>query len=91
MAKLPGALPYIFSGVSVAVVFALTGAIVGEFVGATAGLGVLIIQAQASMNIPQVFAVLIVLGAMGAAAYGAVQALRRRLLFWAPSEELSRT
>jgi NitT/TauT family transport system permease protein len=89
-AKLPGALPHIFSGLSIAVVFAMTGAIVGEFVGASAGLGYLIIQANARMNIPQVFAILLVLGGIGVLAYGTVQTLRRRLLFWAPQEELSR-
>jgi NitT/TauT family transport system permease protein len=90
-AKLPGALPHIFSGLSIAVVFSMTGAIVGEFVGASAGLGYLIVQANARMNIPQVFAILMVLGALGVLAYGTIQALRRRLLFWAPQEELSRT
>jgi NitT/TauT family transport system permease protein len=89
-AKLPGALPHIFSGLSIAVVFAMTGAIVGEFVGASAGLGYLIVQANARMNIPQVFAILLVLGAIGVLAYGTVQALRRRLLFWAPQEEHDR-
>lgn len=88
--KLPGALPHIFSGLSIAVVFAMTGAIVGEFVGASAGLGYLIIQANARMNIPQVFAILLVLGGIGVLAFGTVQTLRRRLLFWAPQEELSR-
>lgn len=89
-AKLPGALPHIFSGLSIAVVFAMTGAIVGEFVGASAGLGYLIIQANARMNIPQVFAILLVLGGIGVLAYGTVQALRWRLLFWAPREEHGR-
>ncbi|RVT91752.1 ABC transporter permease [Rhodovarius crocodyli] len=88
-AKLPGALPHVFSGLSIAAVFALTGAIVGEFVGASAGLGYLIVQANARLNIPQVFALLLVLGGIGVLAYGTIQALRRRLLFWAPKEERS--
>ena len=88
-AKLPGALPHIVSGLSIAVVFAMTGAIVGEFVGASAGLGYLIVQANARLDIPQVFAILLVLGGIGVLAYGTIQALRRRLLFWAPKEERS--
>jgi len=91
LAKLPGALPYVFSGVSVAVVFSLTGTIVGEFVGATGGLGFLILQANARMDIPQVFAILVVLGGIGVLAYGTLQAIRARLLFWAPRQELTRT
>jgi NitT/TauT family transport system permease protein len=83
-AKLPGALPHIFAGLSIAAVFCLTGAIVGEFVGASKGLGYLIVQANARMNIPQVFAILLVLGCIGLAAFSAVQALRRRVLFWEP-------
>ncbi len=90
LAKLPDALPHIFSGLSIAVVFCMTGAIVGEFVGASAGLGYLIVQANARMNIPQVFAVLLVLGCIGVAGYALVQGLRRRLLFWEPKQEMSR-
>lgn len=89
-ARLPAALPHIFSGLSIAIVFAMTGAIVGEFVGASAGLGYLIVQANARMNIPQVFALLAVLGGIGVLAYGTVQLLRRRLLFWAPQQEQTR-
>ncbi len=90
LAKLPDALPHIFSGLSIAVVFCMTGAIVGEFVGASAGLGYLIVQANARMNIPQVFAILLALGAIGVAGYALVQGLRRRLLFWEPKQEMSR-
>ena len=68
----------------------MTGAIVGEFVGASAGLGYLIVQANARMNIPQVFAILLALGAIGVTGYALVQGLRRRLLFWEPKQELSR-
>jgi NitT/TauT family transport system permease protein len=86
-AKLPGALPHLFAGLSIAVLFCLTGAIVGEFVGASAGLGYLIVQANARMNIPQVFAILVVLGGLGLAGFLGVQALRRRVLFWEPKQE----
>jgi ABC-type nitrate/sulfonate/bicarbonate transport system permease component len=67
--------------------FALTGALVGEFVGSSHGLGYLIVQANSQMDIPQVFAVLLILCAMGTAAFGAMQLARRRFLYWAPNEE----
>jgi NitT/TauT family transport system permease protein len=89
-AKLPGALPHIFAGLSIAALFCMTGAIVGEFVGSSAGLGYLIVQANARMNIPEVFAILLALGAIGVLLFGAVQALRRRVLFWEPKQELNR-
>jgi NitT/TauT family transport system permease protein len=87
LVKLPNALPFVFAGLSTAVMFALTGALVGEFVGATQGLGYLIVQANSQMNIPQVFAVLLVLCAIGTAAFGVMQLLRRRFLYWSPNEE----
>jgi NitT/TauT family transport system permease protein len=85
LVRLPFALPYIFAGLNVAVVFALTGAIVGEFVGARDGLGYQMLMANSAMDIPQVFGVLVVLGAIGLALSLAVDALRRRVLYWSPA------
>jgi NitT/TauT family transport system permease protein len=87
LVKLPNALPFIFAGFSSAVMFALTGALVGEFVGASQGLGYLIVQANSRMDIPEVFAVLLVLAALGTLAFGAMQLARRKFLYWAPNEE----
>ena len=87
LVKLPNALPFVFSGLSAAVMFALTGALVGEFVGASAGLGYLIVQANNSMDIPQVFAILLVLVAIGVAAFAAMQTARRKFLFWNAADD----
>lgn len=87
LVKLPNALPFIFAGLSTAVMFALTGALVGEFVGSTQGLGYLIIQANNLMDIPRVFAVLAILCVVGTAVFGAMQFARRKILYWAPNEE----
>ena len=81
LVKLPNALPFVFSGLSAAVMFALTGALVGEFVGSSAGLGYLIVQANNSMDIPQVFVFLLVLVAIGLGAFAALQMARRKFLF----------
>ncbi|MFO1161514.1 MAG: ABC transporter permease [Reyranellaceae bacterium] len=86
LVKLPNALPFVFAGLSTAVMFALTGALVGEFVGSTQGLGYLIVQANNLMDIPRVFAVLAVLCAMGTAIFGAMQFVRRKALYWAKEE-----
>ena len=80
--RVPNALPYVFAGLELGVVFALVGAIVAEFVGAKAGLGNRILQYNEQFNIAGMFGVLIVLAATGMLMHGAVTGLRRRLLFW---------
>ena len=54
--QVPERAPYIFAGLNMAAVFALLGAIVGEFVGAQRGMGVAITQAQAVSDVAGVFA-----------------------------------
>ncbi|NBU44636.1 MAG: ABC transporter permease [Betaproteobacteria bacterium] len=63
--KLPAGLPSILAGFRVAVVLSLVGAVVGEFIGASQGLGALIIAAQGSMDTPLMFAVLVLITLMG--------------------------
>jgi NitT/TauT family transport system permease protein len=82
LARLPQALPYIFVGLDVAIVLSVIGAIVGEFVGAQAGLGYLILQKNFSMDMAGVFAILIVLSAMGVGLHLLVNAVQRRVVFW---------
>lgn len=88
--RFPNALPFIFAGLNVAIVFSITGALVGEFVGAKKGLGMLLLQFNFNMDIGGMFAVLIVLAGMGVALHGAVRAVHRRLIFWAEPDDLAR-
>jgi NitT/TauT family transport system permease protein len=67
--KLPAGLPSILAGFRVAVVMALVGAVVAEFMGASKGLGALIIAAQGSMDTPLMFAVLLLITLMGWGTY----------------------
>ncbi|UPY38765.1 ABC transporter permease [Sediminicoccus sp. KRV36] len=80
--RLPGALPFFFAGAKVAATMAVTGAVVGEFISARAGLGWLVTQAAARADTALMFAALAVLAALGAALYGLVclaeAAARRR-------------
>jgi NitT/TauT family transport system permease protein len=78
--KLPAGLPNIMAGMRVAVVLAWVGAVVGEFIGASRGLGALIIAAQGSMDTPLMFAVLAVITVCGLAFYKACEGLERHLL-----------
>ncbi|MDO9216330.1 MAG: ABC transporter permease [Lacisediminimonas sp.] len=81
--RLPSAAPTIFAGLNVAVVLALTGAIVAEFVGAQRGLGVLVLQAQANLDTAGMFAILIFLASIGLAANLGIRTLERRVVYWA--------
>lgn len=89
MLRLPSALPFIMAGLEVAMVFSLVGAIVAEFVGAEAGLGMLIQSMNFSMDVAGQFAVLIILAVMGLVLNGAIVSVRRRVLFWDPSEKVA--
>lgn len=80
--RVPNALPYVFAGLELGVVFALVGAIVAEFVGAKAGLGNRILQYNEQFNIAGMFAVLIVLAGMGMLMHRGVAMLKRRALYW---------
>ena len=53
--QLPGALPYIFSGMKVAAILAVAGAIVGEFLGSDKGLGYLMLQVQVTLDTAAMF------------------------------------
>jgi NitT/TauT family transport system permease protein len=82
--KIPASLPNLMAGFRVAVVLAWVGAVVGEFIGASRGLGALIIAAQGSMDTPLMFAVLTVITALGLAFYTVSQWLERMLLHTHP-------
>ena len=79
----PSSLPFIFAGLNMAAVLSILGAIVGEFVGAQAGLGVLILQYNSNLDIAGVYSLFIVLAAMGLAMHFTMRFLERRLCFWA--------
>ena len=78
--KIRAGLPSIMAGVRVAVVLAWVGAVVAEFIGASKGLGALIIAAQGSMDTPLMFAVLVLITVLGLVFYKFAEWLERRLL-----------
>ena len=82
LVRLPNALPFIFAGLNVAIVLAILGSIVGEFVGSKAGLGNLILEANFQFNVAQMFAILVILGVFGVALSMIVRFIQGRLLFW---------
>ncbi len=80
--RLPAALPSLASGLRVGVAVAPIGAVVGEWVGATAGLGHLMLHAKARVETPRMFAALIVLAVIGVVLYLAADRLLRRAVPW---------
>ena len=77
--KIPASLPNIMAGFRVAIVLAWVGAVVGEFIGSSKGLGALIIAAQGSMDTALMFAVLVVITVLGYTSYWVVQTIESHL------------
>ncbi len=73
--QLPGALPYILSGMKVGAILAVAGAIVGEFLGSDKGLGYLMLQVQVTLDTPAMFMAVLLITLIGMALYGIVLAL----------------
>ena len=78
--QLPGALPYIFSGMKVAAILAVAGAIVGEFLGSDRGLGYLMLQVQVTLDTPAMFMAVILITLLGMLLYGLVLGLEKLLV-----------
>jgi NitT/TauT family transport system permease protein len=78
--QLPGALPYIFSGMKVGAILAVAGAVVGEFLGSDKGLGYLMLQVQVTLDTPAMFMAVLLITAIGMLLYGLVLLLERLLV-----------
>ncbi len=75
--QLPGALPYIFSGMKVAAILAVAGAVVGEFLGSDKGLGYVMLQVQVTLDTAAMFMAVILITLLGVMLYGIVLGLER--------------
>lgn len=80
--ELPSALPYLFSGAKVAVTFSVIGALFGEWVGSSEGLGYVMTQEQAQLDTSGLFAAVVVLTLIGILLFLAVALAERLLLPW---------
>jgi len=87
--RLPAALPAFASGLRVATAVAPIGAIVGEWVGSSRGLGFLMLHANGRMQIDVMFASLFILAIIAVTIYFIVDAGLRRLLSWQPESHPS--
>jgi NitT/TauT family transport system permease protein len=82
--RIPHSLPQLMAGLKVAITFSVIGAIVGEFAGASQGLGYMIQFASTQLDTPLIFAALIVVSVQGLAFYYVVEYAERMLVPWAP-------
>jgi NitT/TauT family transport system permease protein len=78
----PSAAPFVFAGLRITSLLSVIGAVVGEFVGARAGLGYLAITAAGNLETEILFSAVFSLMLMGLAFYGLITLLERRILFW---------
>lgn len=81
---LPNALPIMMAGVKMCWTLAVLGVIVGEFVGASAGIGYLIYAMNFQLDIPGVFALIILLSLFTLLVYQLIEWLEQKVVFWGP-------
>ncbi|USQ75860.1 ABC transporter permease [Ornithinimicrobium cryptoxanthini] len=79
---LPTAAPITFAGIKTALTLALLGAIVGEFVGASEGLGVLINEFNFQLEVALAFGVVMYLAVIGLILYGLIELVEKKLITW---------
>jgi NitT/TauT family transport system permease protein len=80
--KIPSGLPQFFTGVKIASISVVAGAIAGEFLGGGRGFGELIRVAASQLDTPRVFSLIIYLSLLGLMTFGIVVWLQRRFVFW---------
>jgi NitT/TauT family transport system permease protein len=86
--RLPASLPHLFSGLKIGATLAVTGAVVGEFVGANEGLGYVIQQANGNFDTPVLFAGLIIMSLLGVVLFALVELLEYFVLPWHASRRI---
>lgn len=80
--RVPAALPSLFSGVRIASAWSVIGAIVGEWVGASQGLGYLMTRSQSQFQTPRLYAAVLIAALLGIALFGLVAVVERLAIPW---------
>jgi ABC-type nitrate/sulfonate/bicarbonate transport system permease component len=89
--RVPGAAPFLMAGLRAGVTLSLVGAVVAEWTGGTErGLGYLVLSANARLATAQAFAAVLVITALGLAAFGVVGLLERRVCWWSGPARVDR-
>jgi putative hydroxymethylpyrimidine transport system permease protein len=82
MVLAPGALPSFFAGLRIAAAYAVAGAVIGEYVGGSRGLGIFITRSQASFRTDRIFAAVAVVAFLSVALFAAVDLIARLTMPW---------
>jgi len=82
--QLPAALPFVVTGAKVAITLAVIGAVIGEFVGSSEGLGFLLLSATSQLDTPLAFAALLALSVLGIFVYALVGMGEKMMSSWLP-------
>ena len=80
--QFPNALPFIFSGLKISTTLCVVGAIIGEFIASEKGLGFVLMDSQALIDTPPMFAGLLVIAVLGLGLFGLVSFSERLLIPW---------
>jgi ABC-type nitrate/sulfonate/bicarbonate transport system permease component len=80
--RLPAALPFVFSGVKVAITYSVIGAVLAEWIGASAGLGVYIARSLRAFRTDQVFVAALITSLLTIGLFLLVTGLERRFVNW---------
>lgn len=80
--KLPSALPYLFSGLKISATYSLMGAVIGEWLGASKGLGIYMKNASYAFMTDKVFAAIIIIIAVSIAFYSVLLLLEAKIIPW---------
>lgn len=85
--RLPASMPFLFNGLKITTTLALIGAIVAEFFGSpTQGMGFRISTAVGRLDLPLVWAEIVVAAIAGTLFYGLVALIEKKVTFWHPSQ-----
>lgn len=80
--RFPSSLPSVFGGLKVGMTLAVIGAVVGEFIGAEAGLGALILISTSALNTPTTFSAIIIIALVGVLLFWLIEVVERFSVPW---------
>lgn len=89
--QVPSALPQMFSGIKIGITVSVIGAVIGEWVGASSGLGYLMTYSQPLFLTARVFAAIVVLSALGIGLFVLATLVERMVLPWYHTEKRARS
>ena len=87
--QLPTSMPYLFSGLRVAIAMSVIGAVIGEWVGSSEGLGYLMIRSKPQFQTERVFAAIVILSFIGVGLFSLITYLEKIFVPWSINRRLS--